>query len=118
MNSVAATGPWYNERMASFRVQTPQRSYDAIVERGAVRRIAEFLPERAGKVFIVTTAEVWELHGAVAVRALRDRDREVLFFPGGETRKRLSEVEGLAEKMLAAGADRSSVVVALGGGIV
>ena len=43
---------------------------------------------------------------------------EVLFFPGGESRKRLAEVETLAEHMIAAGADRSSVVIAFGGGIV
>ena len=61
---------------------------------------------------MVTTRDVWELHGA-PVRA-----DHVLFFPGGESRKRLSEVESLAEQMVAAGADRSSVVIAMGGGIV
>ena len=43
---------------------------------------------------------------------------EVLFFPGGETRKRLAEVEALAEQMMAAGARPLQLVVALGGGIV
>ena len=42
----------------------------------------------------------------------------VLFFPGGEPRKRLAEVETLAEQMVAAGGDRSSLVIAFGGGIV
>jgi 3-dehydroquinate synthase len=98
--------------MPSFRVQTPQRAYDAIVERGAVRRIHEFLP--AGKVFVITTRDVWDLHGA----AFSQIPHNVIFFPGSESRKRLFEVESMAEQMLAAGADRSSVVVAFGGGIV
>ncbi len=98
--------------MPGFWVKTPQRSYEAIVERGSLRRIAEFVPARAGKTFVVTTRDVWDLHGS-AVRA-----DHVLFFPGGEARKRLSEVESLAEQMVAAGADRSSVVIAFGGGIV
>jgi 3-dehydroquinate synthase len=38
--------------------------------------------------------------------------------PPGESRKRLTEVETLAERMVAAGGDRSSVVIAFGGGIV
>jgi len=38
--------------------------------------------------------------------------------PDGETAKRLPAVEKLAGKLLAAGADRHSVVVALGGGVV
>jgi 3-dehydroquinate synthase len=100
--------------MASFRVQTPQRTYEAIVERGAVRRIQDFLPPKCGKVFVITTRDVWDLHSACFTQI----PHNVIFFPGGETKKRISEVEAMAEQMLAAGADRSSVVVAFGGGIV
>lgn len=104
--------------MPSFRVDTPQRAYDAIVERGSVARAAEFLPARAGMVFVVTTADVWALHGAALERALGSRPYKVLFFPGGEPNKRLAQVEALAEQMVEAGGDRSSVVIAFGGGIV
>jgi 3-dehydroquinate synthase len=100
--------------MPSFRVETPGRSYDAIVERGAVRRISDFLPAKHGKIFVVTTPDVWDLHRA----AFAQIPHNVIFFPGGESKKRLAEVEAMAEQMLAAGADRSSVVVAFGGGIV
>jgi 3-dehydroquinate synthase len=100
--------------MPSFHVETPQRSYDAIVERGVVRRIAEFLPAKHGKVFVVTTRDVWDLHGA----AFAQIPHVPIFFPGGESKKRLSEVEAMAEQMSAAGGDRSSIVVAFGGGIV
>jgi 3-dehydroquinate synthase len=104
--------------MPSFRVETPQRVYDAVIERGALARIAEFLPPRSGRIFVITTEDVWRLHGGPVARALHDHAFEILLFPGGETRKRLSEVEALAEQMIAGGGDRSSVVVALGGGIV
>jgi len=100
--------------MPAFRVATPQRSYDAIVERGAVRRIADFLPARHGKVFVVTTRDVWDLHGA----CFAEIPHNTIFFPGGESKKRLAEVETMAEQMLALGADRSSIVIAFGGGIV
>jgi 3-dehydroquinate synthase len=104
--------------MPSFRVETPQRAYDAIVERGSIARVAEFLPPRAGKVFVVTTADVWDLHGALVEQALGGRSHQVLFFPGGEPRKKMAEVEVLAEQMIEGGGDRSSVIVAFGGGIV
>jgi 3-dehydroquinate synthase len=103
--------------MPSFRVETPQRSYDAIVQRGCLRNVQEFVP-RAGKLFVVTTADVWELHGAPLKASLAARESHLLFFPGGEPRKRLAEVEALAEQMIAAGGDRSSVILAFGGGIV
>lgn len=104
--------------MPGFRVATPQRCYDAIVERGAVARAAEFLPPRSGTVFVVTTADVWQLHGAALSNALAGRPHRVLLFPGGEPNKRLSRVEELAEQMVEAGGDRSSAVIAFGGGIV
>jgi 3-dehydroquinate synthase len=100
--------------MPSFRVDTPGHSYDAIVERGATRRISEFLPPKHGKVFVVTTRDVWDLHGAVFSQI----PHNTIFLPGGESNKRITQVEAMADQMLAAGADRSSVVVAFGGGIV
>jgi 3-dehydroquinate synthase len=104
--------------MATFRVETPQRVYDAIVERGSIARIPDFLPARSGKIFVITTEDVWGFHGDKVQAALHSRPHEVLFFPGGETRKRMAEVEVLAEQMVEAGGDRSSVIVAFGGGIV
>jgi 3-dehydroquinate synthase len=104
--------------MPAFRVETPLRVYDAIVERGILARTAEFVPSKAGALFVVTTRDVWELHGSKLKDALGTRLRSVLFFPGGEHHKRLSEVESLADQMVEAGADRSSLVVAFGGGIV
>jgi 3-dehydroquinate synthase len=104
--------------MPSFRVDTPQRAYDAIVERGCVSRVAEFIPSSAGMAFVVTTEDVWQLHGAALKRSLGARAHHVLFFPGGEPNKRLTQVETLADKMVEAGGDRSSIVIAFGGGIV
>jgi 3-dehydroquinate synthase len=104
--------------MPSFRVETPQRTYDAIVQRGALARVAEFIRPSAGKVFVVTTSDVWALHGIHIEKALQGRNFAVLHFPGGESRKRMAEVETLAEEMVEQGGDRSSIVVAFGGGIV
>ena len=104
--------------MPSFRVDTPQRAYDAIVERGSVARVAEFIPARAGIAFVVTTQDVWKLHGTALERSLGSRPHKVLFFPGGEPNKRMTQVEALADQMVEAGGDRSSIVIAFGGGIV
>lgn len=104
------------DHMPAFEVRTASGTYSAIVERGALRRIGALIPPRAGKVFVLTTEDVWRLHGEAA-EELGERV-QVLFFPGGEVNKRLTVLERLAEQMIAAGADRTSVLVALGGGIV
>jgi len=104
--------------MPTYRVETPQRCYPIVVERGGISRLPEFVPARAGKVFFVSTEDVWRHHGDFLSRTIEDLPHEVLFFQGGETRKRLVEVEALAEQMVAKGGDRASIVVAFGGGIL
>jgi 3-dehydroquinate synthase len=104
--------------MPSFRVRTAQRVYDAVICRGAIARLPEYLPRSASELFIITTRDVWEAHGARLSPALAGVDHHVLLFPGGEQNKRFTSVEALAEQMVAAGGDRTSVVIAFGGGIV
>ena len=104
--------------MPQFEVSTPQRTYSAVVERGGIARLPGFLPPSAGKIFVITTGDVWELHGRLVREALGTLPSETLFFAGGEENKRMANVETLAEQMAERGADRSSVVVAFGGGIV
>ena len=99
-------------------VRTQQRDYSAIIERGCLARAAEFVPGNATGVFVVSEERVWELYGSRVAEALCGREHHVLFFPGGEVNKRLSALETLAEQMVAHGADRASVVIAVGGGIV
>lgn len=109
---------WYKLPMPSFRVETPGHCYSAIVERGAIGSAGKHLPPKAGKVFVVTTADVWKHQGEALANGLSGVAYEVLELPGGEDQKRLAPVEALAEEMVRRGADRTSVVIAFGGGIV
>jgi 3-dehydroquinate synthase len=104
--------------MPSFAVSTPQRDYEAIVERGVLARIGEFIPAGTGKVFVVTTEDVWQHHSSRLARGLAQRSHEIVLFPGGEEHKRLGCLEWLAEEMVTRGGDRSSLVIAFGGGVV
>jgi len=89
-----------------------------VVERGVITRLAEFLPSGHGRIFIVSTRDVWEIYGSRVRAALGAQAPETLFFTGGEDNKRLAHIEQLAGQMMEAGADRSSLIVAVGGGIV
>jgi len=102
--------------MPTYFVETPHCRYPVLVERGGLANVRQYVPARAGKIFLITTEDVCKLHGEPVARSLGQP--EVLFFPGGEPRKRLAEVEALAEQMVARGGDRSSAIVALGGGIL
>ncbi|MEJ7606039.1 MAG: 3-dehydroquinate synthase [Bryobacteraceae bacterium] len=104
--------------MPIFHVDTGRQAYPCIVERGALSRLSGFLPSHPGKIFLVSTKDVRQLYGPALDHALTGRDYEHLQLPGGEPNKRFEHIEALAEHMMHAGADRSSVVVAFGGGIV
>jgi 3-dehydroquinate synthase len=105
--------------MPTYEVRTAHATYPSVVERGALGRAGEFLPANAGTPFIVTTTDVWALHGArlEAALARHKYKAQVLFFPGGEINKRLAPVEALAEQMVELGGDRTSIVIGFGGGI-
>jgi 3-dehydroquinate synthase len=105
------------DHMSRCDVQTAQHAYACIVERGVLRRVRQFIPERASKLFVVTSEDVWRLQGA-GIEGQLDGEHHVVFFPGGEANKRLASVETLADEMVARGADRSTVVIGFGGGIV
>jgi len=104
--------------MPSFEVRTAQRTYENVVERGVLKRVREYIPRGTGKIFVVTTGDVWRLHGGTLEGQLAGHDRATLFFAGGEKNKRISHVEALAEQMMEQGADRTSLVIGFGGGIV
>jgi 3-dehydroquinate synthase len=104
--------------MPSFRVETPHGSYSALVERGIIARVARHLPDRRGKVFVISTEDVWRHQGEVLERGLDGIDFERVCLPGGEERKRLAPLEVAAEEMVRRGGDRTSVAITFGGGIV
>ena len=104
--------------MPTYRVETPQRCYSAIVERGVIAQAAGYIPPKTGKVFVVTTEDVWRHAGGALESGLAGVPYDVLHLPGGEDHKRLAPVERLAEEMVQGGGDRSSMVIAYGGGIV
>jgi 3-dehydroquinate synthase len=106
------------DHVPSFLVKTAQHAYQNVVERGVVQRVREFMPPVVGKRFVVTTEDVWRLHGEKIAAQFDAGALEILFFPGGEVNKRLASLEILAEQMVKHGADRTSVVIGFGGGIV
>lgn len=68
----------------------------------------------------MTSKPIRKLWGKALEKGLRGSSGKVGFFemPDGERAKRLANLEKLAERLVEAGADRQSVIVALGGGVV
>lgn len=71
------------------------------------------------KIFILTSPAIWALWGKQFQSAFpANRTFSVLFVPAGEEHKRFNQVERLATELSSSGADRSSLLIAFGGGII
>lgn len=110
--------------MQKITVKTKSTSYPVLVERGilahAGKAIAKLLPSRKSRCFVVTVAPVWSIWGQKLEKSLADAKLEyiVLDISDGERSKTLANVEHLAERMAAKGADRNAAIIAFGGGVV
>ena len=105
--------------MQRVRVEAASSSYDVVVDPNGLDRAAEHIRPLTGerRLFVVADERVWEHHGARLEAGLADLPHVMIPLHGGEERKRLGQIESLAEQMYAAGADRSACVVAFGGGV-
>ncbi|MBS0659241.1 MAG: 3-dehydroquinate synthase [Verrucomicrobia bacterium] len=105
-------------------VRTSRHSYFIVVEEGALDRLGAELrrarPEAGRSVALVTDSHVGPLHAARAEAALRAADFAVTTqtVPAGENSKSLEQAGALCEAFAAAGLDRHSTIVALGGGVI
>ncbi|MFB3882009.1 MAG: 3-dehydroquinate synthase [Armatimonadota bacterium] len=106
-------------RGSALLVALGARSYEIHVEPGALARAGRVIEAAAGgRGFVITDGRVEVLHGA-ALRAGLGRFRaETIIVPAGERQKSLRRAGMLWEELLRRGADRESVVVAFGGGVV
>src|SRR5262250_3053162 len=98
------------------------QSYSIVVEAGALGSVGERLRAVVGgrRAALVTDAGILRLHGAPVIASLDAAGFAVTVIevPEGETAKTLAVAEHCWDRLLAAGLDRSSTVLGLGGGAV
>jgi len=81
---------------------------------GEIAKLGEF-----SSVHVLTSPKVWRAAGkAVKLAIPRDSQRNVHLFDDAEAKKNMRTVELLCRKLTRAGADRKSLIVAVGGGVV
>ncbi|MFP5233948.1 MAG: 3-dehydroquinate synthase [Acidobacteriota bacterium] len=110
-------------------VRTPSAVYDVEIGEGLLNGVGARLDAllegglRAGRqrAFLVTSPEIDRLWGGRLESGFQNLGLPGLtrlLVPAGEEHKRLTTVERLAEELAQLGADRDSVLIALGGGVL
>ena len=118
MSSAVPAGP-ARERLC---VALGERSYDIVVGSGLLGDAAAELGRvlREKRVFVVTDEMVAALHLAALEKSLAGAGItvETAVLSPGEQSKSFATLEWLCDRLLAAGVERGSTLVALGGGVV
>lgn len=109
--------------MIRVTVAATSQSYEALIEHGLLRTAGVYLNELMPGVqryYIVTVPGIRKLYGKYLAGSFEGAKLEHHFveMPDGERKKNLFSIEQAASKMVKLGADRNSVVVAFGGGVV
>ena len=102
--------------MRRLLVKSGAGEYDVVVGRGAwkaLRRLKEYT-----SVFVLTERVLWKRWGDEFTRDAGWSSPRPVFVPSGEKSKSLAMVERVASALLERGADRRSLLVAFGGGVV
>ena len=104
--------------MRKIPVTTKFGQYTVSVGSGILDSLSKRLAASPGKrIFVLTSPEIWALWGRRLQASLASQQPIVLFLPAGERHKRMSQVERLTTEMTKAGGDRSSLLIAFGGGV-
>ena len=111
--------------MNRIRVNLDRRlnaSYDIHIGCHILDRVAPVLTKNGGasRWFVVTDDNVSALHGERVLGVLRESGLavETIAFPAGEASKTIGTCVEMAGRLLESGADRTSGLIALGGGVV
>lgn len=105
--------------MKTLTVALEKRSYPIHIGQHIIAQLPEILAAAgiAGVATVVTDTHVGPLYARNVAESL-GANIPICTLPAGEEYKRLEQIEWLCEHFLEAGLDRSSSVIALGGGVV
>ncbi|MDQ7095761.1 3-dehydroquinate synthase [Desulfosporosinus sp. PR] len=76
------------------------------------------LPEKVEHILIISHQKVLDLYGGRLMKGLGDYRVNLLVVPAGEAEKSLERLSQLTTAALGYGADRKTLVIALGGGVI
>jgi len=104
-----------------IEVQSSSGRYPVLCGSGVLHRSASAIAKVAGSasIYIVSSPKVWRAVGKKVRRAFSAKnDKQVHLMNDAESAKNLRTVETLCRDLVQAGADRKSLLIAVGGGVV
>lgn len=109
-------------RAETLRVELDDRSYDIVIGSGLLPDTGKYVAPfaRAAGVVILTDSNVEKLHLLTVEASLEAAGipHRSVVVPAGEASKSFASFESVVEQILAFGIERSTLIIALGGGVI
>jgi 3-dehydroquinate synthase len=108
-------------KIKRIAVKSSAGPYSVVAGAGVIRRVGKEIAAlgRFSGIHVVSSPKVWRAAGKTVQRGLRFFHRSAMhLFNDAESAKNLQSVERIARSLSGAGADRKSLVIAVGGGVV
>lgn len=106
----------------TVRVDLGERSYDILIGAGLLSHAGTYLAPfvKQKRVFVLSDETVWALHGETLKLGLADTEIQAIekVLPAGERTKNWTLLGETVDWLLAQGAGRDDVLIALGGGVI
>ena len=109
------------------RVNLAARSYEILIQPGCLQQLGRQIAAWSMlntpgslRCLLVSDESVWKAHGELACRSLQEAQIDVtpITVPSGETSKSYHQTHRLYDTLVEMAADRKTMVVAFGGGVV
>jgi 3-dehydroquinate synthase len=111
-----------NDLMEKINVQLSERSYPILIGSDILTRLGEELKllGLGSRIAVITNSVVRPLYGGLVEKTLQESGFQVKLIevPDGEVYKSLATAEGLYDELVDFAMDRTSTVMALGGGVI
>ena len=108
--------------MSILTVNLPQNSYEIAIAPGNLSQLGQQMQQLnlGKKVLLISNPEIFNYYGKTCIKSLETAGFEVCthLIPAGETYKHLQSIEEVYNTALANRIERSSTLVALGGGVI
>ncbi len=104
--------------MQRFWVTSKGFKYSVNVGHGAWRAFADFPHDGYSAIFILTEKPLWERWGKRFLRESKLKSARTVLVPSGENSKSMTMAERVGADLLNLRADRRSLLVAFGGGVI
>ena len=108
--------------MPNITVNLPQDSYEIAIASGSLDQLGSKMQQLnlGQKSLVVSNPEIFEHYGATCVKSLQNAGFEVCthLIPAGESHKHLQSIQQVYDTAFNNHLERSSTLVALGGGVI